>query len=641
MPSEAPFKKLKLIYEDIDRLVVEGDELIEETIDAKTQKAIIAQVNEEYDLSFKDTEAKRATWLSRLQLFNNQRRDTSAVGDPLMFTIFMTVIAALYDDKLMVSFQGREEGDQDVEENLNALAEYDYDLMGMDEINYDWIWDTAFFGRGLLLMNDFDRSKGYMAPVPEVIDPTTWIRDSRASSVNGKGAMRFGGYETGATYHELKKLPGYFNLASLKKGDEINSLLKKTREERSSAQGRQDSTRTEESLGKYNNYEFNILNWFTTIKGERYSVGLGNSRSTLVRLVPLKFGKLWPIIDRTLYPMAHDWDGVSIPDVTEDKQRARAVFLNLGMAAAKADVLVRFLFDRTRIKNKNDLNLKQNKYIPVDGPVNDAIAPVQKSGSYQYANAIMDALDQAAQRATATPEIQMGVPADQQRTLGELNLVSSKTDTRYSMSAKIFGWSEKALWRQWYRGYKTYFKDGIDEKIIRIQGVLGPEWRPLAKENIISNVDPDVKVESRVVSEAKRMRELQSFDSWAAMAMQEPTSNRRYIIKKGAKLRGLKKEEIDMALPPTIDELQAEDENKLLNAGKLPPVKVEDDHLVHIYVHSKADQNAQTMAHIWGHKRAMITKRDTPELYPPPAAPGIEMPGAPKIPQTPSAMATQ
>lgn len=643
MSSQAPYKTLKVAYEDIARLVVKDDEMVEEVLDKKTQLAIVKQVDEEYNVAYPYNEAKRAVQLARLQLYNNQRRDAEAVGDPLMFTVFNTVLAALYDDRLMAVWEGRGgEGDEDVEENLNALCEYDYDAMGKSELDYYWAWDTCFFGRGLVLQMDFDRDEGVMAPVPEVLDPTTFIRDPRATSVNGdmrgKGAMRFGGWESGATYYELKNAPGYFNVGSLKKGNDLKSLMGKAKEARNNAQGTENFPQREETLSKFGNYEFGLLNWFTTIKGEKYLVTLGNCRSVVVRLIKLDYNGRWPVTDRTFYPMSNDWDGVSIPDLTEDKQRMRAVLLNLGLISAKADALPRYLFDKTRIKNKNDLNYRANKYIGVDGRVDNALMPIQKNSVVGYIGAIMDILDQGAQRANATPEIQMGVPAEQQRTLGELNLVSSKVDTRYSMSAKIFGWSEKRFWQQWYAQYKLHFKDKIDEKIIRIAGSMAPTWRPLTRENIIMPIDPDIKIESRVISEAKRQREQQAFDSFAAVAMGEPTANKRFILKKAGKLRNLKKEELDMMFPPTVDELQAEEENKMLNDGKLPKIGVQDDHLLHIYIHGKANQTPETMAHIRAHKKLMITKRNRPDLFAPPAGavsgqPPI--PGAPAGPQPP------
>jgi len=644
MAKKAPFKRLKIAYQDIDRQIVEGEEIVTETIDIDTQKRIIRQVNNEYELSFKFSEAKRALNLARLRLYNNQRRDSDAVGDPLMFTVFNTVHAALYDDRLMATWEGRGgEGDEEVEENLNALSEFDYDLMGKNKLDYFWNWDAEFFGRGLMLMMDFDRRPEVMAPAPEILDASTFIRDPNAKSVNGdsvgRGGMRFGGWEIGATYYELKKLPGYFNLMALRKDKEIQSLLDETREARSLAQGTTRFSPEEEALRKYDNYEFNLINWFTTIKGEKYLVTLGNARSVIVRIVKLNYGDRWPVEDRALYPMAHDWDGVSIPDLTEDKQRARAILINLGLKSAKSEALPQYLFDQDRIKNKNDLNWKHDKFIGVNGRVDNAIMPLGKSSVHQSVNVIMDILDAAAQRATATPEIQQGVPSDTQRTLGELNLVSSKVDTRYSMSAKVFGWSEKSFWRQWYRLYKNHFKDDIDEKVIRIQGPLAPSWRPLLRSNIIANVDPDVRIESRVISEAKRQREQQSFGTYASVALQNPDNDRRFIEKRLAKLNGMSKEEIDMAHPPTVDELQAESENELLDNKKLAKISVNDDHQVHIQIHAKANQTPYSMAHIRAHKRLMIVKRDKPELFPPqegaPFQPPTGQPqvGPPKQPQ--------
>ena len=620
MASKAAYKALKVDYQDIDRMVVEDDKEVENVIDAQLQKSIIKQVNDEYKMSFKFNEAKRATNLARLRLYNNQKRDDDAVGDPLMFTVFNTIHAALYDDRLMVNWEGRGgSGDEDVEENLNALAEFDYAVMDKSKTDYYWNWDAEFFGRGLLLMMDFDRSDDVMAPIPELLDAATFIRDPRATSVNGdmkgKGSMRFGGWEVGATYYEMKKLSGYFNLKSLRKDKEVRSLLQEAQEARSLAQGTTPFEPDEEGLGKYANYEFKLLNWMTSIKGKKYLVTLGNSRSVIVRLTELKYNDKWPIIDRPFYPMSNDWDGVSIPDLTEDKQRAKAILINLGVKSAIADAIPQYIFNKDKIKNLNDLNVKSQKYIGVNGDTNGAIVPMNKATVHQYVGLIMDMLDGAAQKATATPEIQQGIVSSKQRTLGELELVSSKVDTRYSMSAKIYGWSERSYWRQYYVLYKKHFKDEIDEKIIRIQGALAPEWRPLTRENIISTIDPDVRIESKVISEGKRQRDQQAFAGSAQLAIQNPENDRRYIEKKAMRLAGSSKEEIDAMFPPTIDEIQAGKENEILDAKKLPKISIDDNHQVHRQIHGKANQNAYSVAHIRAHEKLMIIKRDRQDLF--------------------------
>ena len=627
----AKTEKVKIKYTDIEREIVEGENIISDIIDVKTQEALVRQIESEYQVAFPFNQAKRIKNLARLKLYNNQMRDDKAVGDPLMFTVMNTVLADLYDDRLMSSWEGRGgRGDEDVEDNLNAMSEFDYDVMQKSQTDYLWDWDTLFFGRGLLLLMEFNRDK--MCPIPENIDAATFIRDPRATSVNGnasgKGAMRFGGWEVGATYYELKDLPGYFNIESLKKGKEVNNdLVEELRSAHKQAQGLEDFSEKEEGLGKYQNYEFRLLNWFTTIKGQKYLVTLGNSRKVIVRMIKLDYNGMWPLLDRTLYPMAANWDGVSIPDITEDKQRARAKLLNIGMESATAEVTPSYLFDQTKIKNKNDLNLRINKWIPVDGATDGAVTPVQKSSAHQFATLLMEVLDVSAQRATAATEIRQGIQSKTNRTLGEQQLATAGGDKRFALSAKIFGWSERAFWLLWYVLYKKHFKDKLDEKVIRIHGAMAPIWRELTRENIISTVDPDVKIESKVLSEAKRQREQQNFNGYLRLALQDPTANRRFLQKKAAKLNGLTKEEVDLAFPPTVDELQAEDENILLNDRKQVYASITDDHLTHIDIHSKANQNAWSLSHIQMHKILMVQKRDRPDLFPPPQ--GLQIKGAP------------
>jgi len=131
----------------------------------KAEAKLLLQIQAEHKLCDDFMRPKRAKWLKRLKLYNNQTRDESKVGDPLLFTVFQTVFAALYVDRLSSLFEANDEGDQDTAENLTDLAQHDYSVMEKDELDYDWDWDACFFGRGLLLLSEFDRTEGVMAPV--------------------------------------------------------------------------------------------------------------------------------------------------------------------------------------------------------------------------------------------------------------------------------------------------------------------------------------------------------------------------------------------------------------------------------------------------------------------------------------------
>ncbi len=592
--------------------------------DKDLRKAIIEQVDTEYLMAFDNTEAKRKENLRRLKLYNNQKRDQSKVGDPLLFSIFNTVLAPLYTDKLDSLWEGREEGDEEVAENLTAMAEHDYVLMDKDRMDYDWIWDTMFFGKGFVLMNDFDREN--MVPCPEVIDPMAMVRDPRAASINGNlrgvGGAKFFGMEVGLSRDQMEKHPAYFWLGGLKKeSDRRRGLRKESRDERDAAQGRETFRDREESLDE--NYEFGVLRWFTHINGQKYVIELANNRSRIVRFQALK-GIRWPILERQIFPMAHDFDGVSIPDLIEDKQRARSVMINLGLESAKADLYPMYLFNKKKIKNERDLDFEFNKMVPVDGDVNNAITPMQKSTFHQQVNLIMNLLNTAAQQATAAPETAQGINPREDRTLGENELVAMGTGIRRSLSARIFGWSEKDFWRQWYWLYKQNFKDEIDEKVIRLVGPLGPLWRTLTKENIVSQTtDPDVFVESNADAIQRRRDEFASFQAVVQTIVQDPEANRRYAEKKLAKISGMRKQEIDMLLPPTFDELHSQDENVLIDDNKLPDVDFSDDDIVHVQIHNKASDTKAKLAHIEAHKKMMQFKKKRPDLVPPEVAPQV------------------
>jgi hypothetical protein len=605
-------KSKKEIKEDIVQDEVQGD-----TIEKKDYTELVKQVNSEYELSYWFMKPKWDEWGLRLKLYNNQKRDKSAVGDPLMFTIFQTVLASLYDDRLMATFEPRESGDEEVSETLNDLAIFDYEEMQKDVTDLVWMWDTCFFGRGLVMQMEWDSETN--TPVIENLDPMTILRDPRAKSVNGdmkgRGKARFIGREIRLTKTDMEDAGVYFNLDKLKLDDvDIRSLVDRNQQLRQEAQGFSDTAKFQGEL-KGDNATYRLVEWITYHKGKLVLVTLGNGKKEVVRYTEIKGNKI-PITDRVLYPIANDWDGVSIPDLTEDKQRARAKLTNLGVKVAEAGLYPMYLYDTNRIKNRSDLNYEQNKFIGVDGNPSGAVQIMQKDNIKQDVSYIMDTLDVASQKATATPDIQQGSVAGDNRTATELNIVNNKVDTRYSLSAKIFGWSEKRFWQQWYHLYKTYFAEGIHEKTIRLSGALGPKFRPLRRENIIAKVDPDVKVESRVISEAKNFNLLQQYRAYVQMIAQDPNANLRYAMKKMGKLTGLRKDEIDMILPPVIDELIAEDENKKLEENELVAVQATDDHVIHLEIHNKLSDTPAKYAHIEAHKRAMILKKTNPEIAP-------------------------
>ena len=625
-----------------NQMATSKKEPVTEVIEAGADySALSKQCRAEYTLAWKHQKPKKDEQEIRLKLYNNQKRDKSAVGDTTLFTIQQTILASLYIDRLSSVFEGREDGDEETAENLTAMAEFDYDEMAKAVLDYDWDFDTCFFGHGLLSMEEYERDpeNNVFVPMPFVIDPLLFLRDPLAVTVNGdrsgKGSMRFGGYEMKMGEQDMLDHPYFFKnklkFNQISYGGGTESIMQDAVEARDTAQGRQPTLRGEGEKALKDNAQYTVTVWYTHYKDEgdsrpeKYKVWLVNDRADVVGLqkITRKRGRrtIFPIVDRVLYPTSHDWDGTSIPDLIEDKQRARAIAQNLGLKMLKSDLYPMYIYDSNRIKNRNDLNFDFNKFIPADipegGSVAGAIMPVMKAGpNMNLLDFIYTSLDASAQKATTTPEIQQGAMSEQQRTLGELNLIASKVDTRYSLSAKVFGWSEADFWKHWYAMYDENFSADIDEKVLRVVGAFGAKWRPLKRGDIIAEIAPDIKIESRVLSRAKQLEERQAYTQYLTLAFGDPTTNRRYGLKELGKMSGFTKDQLDRLLPPTIDERIAEDQNDALNKNQLVPVLPEDDHNVHLEIHMKAKDTDATYAHIETHKKALSIKKTRPELFP-------------------------
>jgi hypothetical protein len=618
-------KKEEIKEEDIAATAHEYNKEESDQLSEEESKKLLEQVEREHKYCLADMKPWLDEQLKRLKLHNNQKREKNKVGDPLLFTVLQTVVAALYSDTLQVEFKGRDEGDGNTASYLNDVAKFDYDEMGKDIIDYDQLWDTCFFGRSFVELTHFDRET--MTPIPEVIDPTTFLHDPRAISVHGnrlgKGAMRFGGQEIAMTLWEMENNKAFYNLDKIKNASknqngmtsDYESLSQEARQARADAQGRQDSNPGAEA-GLGDNTQYDLLKWYTHFNGHKCVVYLGNNRTCIVRYHEVETS-YWPIFDRPLYPTAHSWHGTSIPDVTEDKQRMRSILQNAMSDAAISSVYPMYIYNTNKIKNRADLDFGFNKHIPIDGEIEGAVAPLAKAQiNSVLVDYVLQSLDAAAQKATATPEIQQGSMSDQQRTLGELELIASKSGTRYSLTAKVFGWSEKRFWQHWYWMYKNYMVDDIDEKFVRISGAWGDQIRKLTKDQLIKEVDPDVYITSKQMGEAESLRKQQRLEKFTELALSAEGVNRRYLIKLVGREYSFKPDQLDRMFPPTADELIAVKENESLSKNKTVNVTDNDNHVVHLEMHALASETHAKEAHMFAHKEALRLMRTNPELFP-------------------------
>lgn len=576
-------------------------------------KKVAEQLEEEYKVAERFIRPWREKKRTYLKLYINQRRDPKKIGDTLTFSTHQTILASLYKDRLDAEWMYRQEEDEDRSEEVNALWTFDYDEMGKAEEDYGKYWDASFYGVAVEDWSHFDRDS--LTPIPVMWDPLTTYFDPKATSVNGNrlgnGASRFIGRDITRTKKEMEDLGGYFNL------DKLEADEKAVRERQQNQQSR-DAARGTDS-GFYDDLKENkaypLVQWFTWIDGKRYRIEAGNERKTIVKIAPVKTD-YWQLQEHRIFPDPHYFITPGTPDFTEDKQRARAVLQNYTLDAAKMDVLPMYLFDKAKIKNKQQLrDFKAGKWIEGENLDGNAAFPLTKPGIHQFVDNLMQMMQGNAEKALATPEIQQGILFNQKRTATEVSEASANVDSRYALNASMFSLTEMNAAYMWFDSYKRNFKS-IDKKLVRIIGAFGPQITPITDDTFKFKRDPDVRIESRTVSQARKREERNSLAAYGQVLATTPGANLRYFAKKMGRLM-FSKDEVDRLLPQTVDEMKAEQENEALSKNSLQGVKIEatDDHTTHMEVHSKAKDTKAKFAHIEAHKKAIMLQRNNPELF--------------------------
>lgn len=588
------------------------------------EKDLLKQVASEHKFATRELDTWVDINLKRLKLYNNQMRGDEYVGEPLLFTHMNTWLASLYDDEHDKQWIPAEEGDIKTVENLDALTQFDYDVMGMDEIRYFMYWDSLFFSYGIIDMLEFDIDK--KCPAPAVIDPLVFYYDTLASSIDGnarnKGGMRFLGWrmnmsqkdvqESGILYEDALEI-----LKKVNKDDGMSST-DEARQKRIEAIGGTYQHMSDDSMGDNNVYE--VVQHRTHWKGDKVVLILTEDLSKIIgaKILPKEDNRSisWFVTANRFNPQPNQFKGVSLPDLLEDKQRKKAVLANDALRLTRTQVYGSYAYDTNKVENVADLKWGYDKYIPVNGSPSDVITPIRKdSPDSNLLNNMLQYLDTSAQTASATPSLQQGVLSEQQRTLGELEMVASSSKTRYSLALKTFAMGERDFWQLYYVSLKVFFKDGIGEKVVRITGSPN-NFRGLTRDDIICKADPDVRIGSKTLEEAKRMRKFNMYSQLLPLLLQDPEADKRASVKHGLDLSGMERDMQDVVLPPTRDELIARDQNLLLSKNEQAPFLTNDNHLVHIRVHREARETKAKQAHMKLHVKALMKIQENPELEP-------------------------
>ena len=120
------------------------------------EEKILKQIREEYDEGYNHVLIKRLA--KKDEIKDYVEASEKKVKDRSIYTFMQAYMSVLYTGTHSVRWSGDGGRMSEKAENLNEVAEFDYKEMGMAEKDYQWIWESIFYGVGIQLQDGFDRT---------------------------------------------------------------------------------------------------------------------------------------------------------------------------------------------------------------------------------------------------------------------------------------------------------------------------------------------------------------------------------------------------------------------------------------------------------------------------------------------------
>lgn len=563
-----------------------------------------------YQESFMFLQDRKQRQVRQLILLNNLQRGDENIASTMLLTLFNRILSNLYDDKMQVKFVPGEEMDQKKVASLNILAQNDYREMDKAKLDYDWAWDTLFFGRGYMETLNFNTKTKILEP--SVINPLVFGYDPYFAEPQKwryywkwitKGKYGLNGVDA------LIKNGTYTNIKSSKElATGIDPYLwdYKIKVE----QARKATPPTNDAI---NGDVFQILEFYGYDEdGEKcvfwydrdVAKELGRQKLDLKDADDGKSSN-WPIVVKEAFREPHSSVVFSVADLLDDKHRAKSVLLNLAFMAAKDSANPLYQYDPDKVNDVTQFFSRQiGQHISVSDM--DAVQPLNTKDPWPSGlNTFIQVLAQEANDPVGTGMALQ--PAKKGKASAtETAIQQQLNDLAQSLQSKVMQFAEEEFWKQWYQRYKRYSKAG-DEKIATIVGVKGMTFEKIDLGDIHTKYPPGVLIFSAKEAEYKQLvlrRDLMQMYPQLAESLGPDGMklfNKYVFLPKFLDDPQI----IDILVPKTIDEIKAEDENDKIKDNEMPQVADTDDHQEHIAIHYMAPNTWAKWVHIAWHEQLL------------------------------------
>lgn len=577
---------------------------------AESAEQLLGRIQSNYDEAFYFLQTRKQRQVAQLILLNNLQKGDQNIASTLLVTLFLRTLAAHYDDKMQVKFTpGSEMSNRSVME-MNILAQSDYREMEKDKLDYDWMWDTLFFGRGFMETYRFDKERKIMAP--EVINPLVlgydpYFEDSTQWRYYWKWLAK--------SKWEINDLIKAGEITGIKDASEIPSGMdpylwnyKIRREQaREAVQGSSDSFQAD---------VYQILEYFGYDEnGDKCCFWTDKNFSKILykEVLDLKDGphgtSKWPIVIKEAFREPHSSVPFSVADLLDDKHRAKSVLLNLALYAAKDTANPLYGYNPDKVKDISQLLSRQiSQHIPMDSE--DAMWPLNTRNPMDAGlQAFLQILGQEASDPIGTG-MELSPTKKGAQTATHDAIQQQMNDMAQSIQSKVMQFGEKEFWTDWYHRYRLHYKQG-DEKIATITGVKGVTWEKIDLGIMNTKFPPGILVFSAKDAEYKDLVLRREYAEQLSIlsTILDPNGLRNFFKYEYFPLFVKDPVAIDNMFPKTIDEIKAEEENEVLAKEELAQVADTDDHAQHLIIHQMAKKTWATWIHMAWHEELLAQQK--------------------------------
>lgn len=582
----------------------------------------VNDIRTKYTESFNYLQQRKKRQSEQLKLLSNLRRGDQNISSTLLITLFDRIMSSTYDDKMQVKFLPSQGINQDQINAYNTLAQSDYQEMNKAKHDYDWTWDTLFFGRGYMETGRFDMKRKIMQP--HVINPLSFGYDPYIENV--QDWRYYWKWITKSKYDlQMFQKAGIlksFDISSLQSG--IDPYLWQYKIIRDQAR---DGVAP--PIEPTDNDVFQICEFYgTTENGDRKVFWTDKDFSKILYekeldyddgdeiIVPdgatVKRKSNWPLVVKESFRVPHSSIPISVADLLEDKHRAKAVLLNLAYVAAKDQANPLYLYNPENVQDVSQFLSRQiNQHIPVAN-IENAVAPMQKASAMTSdLIAFIQMMDAEAEEPIGAGKPMSSAGGSTKQTATQAALDQQLNDVAQSLQGKVMQFGEQEFWAQWFHRYAKH-ADALDTKMANIVGVKGVSTQVINLKDFNTDYPPGVMVYSAKEAEYKDLVLRRDLTVLLPNLMQSMDADGLRNFYKHVYFPKFLQDPslIDIMFPKTLDEMKAEAENEQLAEGIMPDVAETDDHTTHIYTHSMVSPKTwEVWFHIDWHQKLLAEQK--------------------------------